>query len=184
MDLDGLVRMLGWNQCGVGDLASFCRPCEVKGATPFHATIHPRMPGQPLSSRAKRPKFGDLPESLVANKLLELVGRGSCSVSTVASLARTCQADGLEKHALSAIASIGTNGAHDNNAERDLLRMAQGLWGFHLEPYEITLELCVPQHPLVLESIHVSLHELNSTASQGRKERRADPSDHKRALTP
>lgn len=85
--------------------------------------------------------MNDLPESLTANKMLELIGRGKAHVSTMASLARIIQADGLNKPALAALTGLGTEGRNESNCERDLLAKTAGLWGFNIEPYEIFLEL-------------------------------------------
>lgn len=49
----------------------------------------------------------------------------------------------LPHEALSAFASLGTNGSHASNQERDLLRWMKGLWGFKLEPYTVMMDLQV-----------------------------------------
>ena len=104
------------------------------------ALIAGELSSQPSS---KRRKLDDLPDSLTANRMIELIGRGKANVATMAALARVIQADGLHKPALAAIAGLGNEGKHESNCERDLLSIAKGLWGFNIEPYEISLCLQV-----------------------------------------
>ena len=94
-----------------------------------------------MASCSKRPRLSSMNDSLVSEKLLNMIGRGTTHISQAVELARVCQADGLQAESLRVLAGLGAGGQHDQNIERDLHRQVCGLWGFQLEPYEIKLRL-------------------------------------------
>ena len=96
------------------------------------------------SSQSKRVKLSEAPVSRTAYKLLNLVGRGSTHIQTAVEIARAATEEGLNAPVLRSLASCGSYGKHDGNCERDLHKwLSPGMFDFHLEPYEITLNLQV-----------------------------------------
>ena len=89
----------------------------------------------------RRQRLEDLPESKTVTKLISLIGTGGSHVNVAHDLVQTVRDDGFDNPALATFASCGAYGRHDANTERDLLRWLRGLWGVHLEPYEIKLQL-------------------------------------------
>lgn len=50
----------------------------------------------------------------------------------------------LPKEAVRAFASLGADGSHMGNEERDMHRWLNALWGFDLQPYQLEVNLQVP----------------------------------------
>ncbi|CAK9069954.1 unnamed protein product [Durusdinium trenchii] len=73
-----------------------------------------------------------------------MIGRGQLSVSAAVEIAQGISEDvDLPDGAIKAFASLGSNGDHPQNCERDLHRWLRNLYGFKLEPYKISVELNV-----------------------------------------
>lgn len=89
--------------------------------------------GQYLTTGRKRQRLEHYDQSTTVNKMTELIGRGKISVEAAASLAQCI--------VIKAFSSLGCEGAHPGNSERDLHRWLNNLWGFRLEPYTIQLML-------------------------------------------
>ena len=70
-----------------------------------------------------------------------MIGSGKAHVAHAQNLAEAMVRDGIPQEAVSAFASLGSFGAHPSNAERDLHRWLQGIYGVSLEPYFIDLML-------------------------------------------
>ena len=99
-------------------------------------------------ANAKRCKKGPVTsgESLILDKLLDLVGRGDAHVQTVAEIARAVRDESLHSvhQKLEQLAACGTHGKCESNTERDFQRLLRGSNGLHLDPYNITLSLQAP----------------------------------------
>lgn len=76
-------------------------------------------------------------------KMITMIGRGKISISGASELARDAGQDGLIHEAVEALGTLGASGSSPSNCERDLARWLKHLFGFDLEPYEITLHLQV-----------------------------------------
>lgn len=72
-----------------------------------------------------------------------MVGCGRSSVAEVCDISRANVADGMQSKAIYGLNSLGGNGVHDQNQERDLHRWVKGLHGMNLEPLEVTMNLNV-----------------------------------------
>lgn len=72
-----------------------------------------------------------------------MIGTGRAHVSEVCELARSNIKDGLPSKVLAAFASLGTGGLHEGNQERDLHRWLHSLFGMHLTPYMVSMNLTV-----------------------------------------
>ena len=78
----------------------------------------------------------------------------------------------LPHEAIRAFASLGANGKHPQNAERDLHRWLRALYGFKLEPYVLKMSLqvdnqketMVPVRVLLLHGILDAVSTMESTA--------------------
>lgn len=75
-----------------------------------------------------------------------MIGSGRANVSEVCELARANIKDGLPSQALEAFSSLGSEGAHCANQERDLHRWLHSLWGVKLTTYKVTMNLNVSCH--------------------------------------
>lgn len=85
-------------------------------------------------------------ESQTFNKLTGLIGSGGLSVSAAVELASSVVADHQLPHqAIKAFSTLGADGAHPQNFERDLFRWLKNCFGMELQPYTIYLDLQVPQ---------------------------------------
>lgn len=92
----------------------------------------------------KRKRFEQYEESATVEKIQELVGKGKTSIASACELAGGVVSDHPLPHAaIKAFASLGTDGKHLNNSERDLHRWMKDLYGLRLQPYLITLPLQV-----------------------------------------
>ena len=92
----------------------------------------------------KRRRLEEYDESQTVNTLTSMIGRGRISISGAAGLARSIVADhDIPHEALKAFSTLGAEGAHDGNCERDLHRWLRNLWNFNLEPYTIRVNLDV-----------------------------------------
>ena len=101
-------------------------------------------------------------ESKTVSKITDLVGRGKMSVSAACELAGEIVSDHQIPHeAIRAFASLGANGKHPQNAERDLHRWLRALYGFKLEPYVIKMSLQVDNQKETMVPVRVLLpHEV------------------------
>ena len=68
-----------------------------------------------------------------------MLGTGRATVAQIADLARALVADGLPHDAIRAFASLGGEGRHASNQERDLRNWLRQLFGFELEPYMVSM---------------------------------------------
>ena len=85
-----------------------------------------------------------LDRSRTVEKLIELVGRGRCSIATAADVSQCVVADGVAHDALQAFSSLGNHGAFPGNYERDMRTWLKKLFNFSLEPYCVRMNLEVP----------------------------------------
>lgn len=69
-----------------------------------------------------------------------MLGSGRAHVAEICDLARSNLQDGLP----SELASLGANGAHSSNQERDLHRWLVGIFGMKLTTYNVPIKLTVP----------------------------------------
>ena len=74
-----------------------------------------------------------------------MIGTGRAHVSEVCELARSNLRDGLSAEALVAIGSLGSEGVHEANQERDLHKWLHSLFGMKLTPYTVKMNLTVSQ---------------------------------------
>ena len=72
-----------------------------------------------------------------------MIGTGRAHVSEVCELARSNLRDGLSAEALVAIGSLGSEGVHEANQERDLHKWLHSLFGMKLTPYTVKMNLTV-----------------------------------------
>lgn len=105
----------------------------------------PGLPGGSANAKRRKQEPVTSGESLVLDKLLELVGRGDSHVQTVAEIARAVRSDYSQSvhPKIQELAACGASGKFDANTERDFQRLLRGSNGFHLEPYTINLTLQV-----------------------------------------
>lgn len=84
-------------------------------------------------------------QSALLDTLLDLVGKGTAHIETVAQIARAVKSDSQQPihEGLQKIAACGTHGKHDANTERDFQRLLRGSNDFFVEPYSIKLTLQV-----------------------------------------
>lgn len=95
----------------------------------------------------KRRRLEDYQESQTVNTMADMIGRGRISVEGAAGLARSiCKDHDIPHEALKAFASLGAEGAHPGNSERDLHRWLNNLWGFKLQTYTVHIDLHVTGH--------------------------------------
>ena len=95
----------------------------------------------------KRRRLEDYQESQTVNTMADMIGRGKISVEGAAGLARSiCKDHDIPHEALTAFASLGAEGAHPGNSERDLHRWLNNLWGFKLQTYTVHIDLHVTGH--------------------------------------
>ena len=64
-------------------------------------------------------------ESSLANRMLDLWGKGKLSAAAMQAMAEAAIKDGLRHKDVAEIASLGSNGVHTSNIHRDLLRLLQ-----------------------------------------------------------
>ena len=84
----------------------------------------------------------DYGESKTVTKLTDMIGRGQVSVSSAVELAQCVTVDQTLPHeAIRAFSTLGSDGKHPQNAERDLHRWLRSLFGFELQSYTIKLHL-------------------------------------------
>lgn len=83
-----------------------------------------------------------LQRSGTTDALLDCIAKGSVSVAEAHRLARTIKKDGLSQSSLDAFCSLGADGLHSNNLERDLHNWMVQPFGLKLETSFITLKLC------------------------------------------
>ena len=67
------------------------------------------------------------------------VGKGTCDVSYASDMARAMVRDGCAPQVVEQLAAIG--GKWDQNRERSLHTWLKGLYGLHIEPYYLKLQL-------------------------------------------
>lgn len=73
-----------------------------------------------------------------------MVGSGRASVAEVCEISRANIADGSTSQTLLGLKSLGGDGKHESNQERDLHRWVKGLHSMRLEPFFIDLVLNDP----------------------------------------
>lgn len=72
-----------------------------------------------------------------------MIGSGRSSVAEVCDLARASVRDGLPQEAIAAFASLGSEGRHDANQERDLHRWLHSLFGMSLTTFKVKMSVNV-----------------------------------------
>ena len=73
-----------------------------------------------------------------------MVGRGRVSAAGAVDIAIAIEEDdknGDIPPAVAALASLGAHGAYPGNAERDMLKWLDSQFGFHVQPYKISLKV-------------------------------------------
>ena len=70
-----------------------------------------------------------------------MLGTGRATVAQIADLARAAVSDGLPLEAVKAFASLGGEGKHPSNQERDLHNWLKRLFGFELETYNVLMDV-------------------------------------------
>ena len=111
----------------------------------------------------KRQRLEELGDSKTVQKLAELVGRGKCSVAAACEIAQGVVEDHhqLPNGAVRAFASLGANGNHPQNAERDLHRWLRCLYGFQLQTYVLKVDLQIDSSKVQSVAIRVlAPHEI------------------------
>lgn len=100
--------------------------------------------------------------SQTVDKITDLIGRGKMSVAAACELAVGIVLDHKVPHgAVKAFSTLGGNGLHPQNSERDLHRWLKALYGFKLEPYVIELNLQVDNQKVQKVPVRVLLpHEI------------------------
>lgn len=73
-----------------------------------------------------------------------MLGSGRTNVAEICDLARANVQDGLPSGALRAFSSLGAEGRHESNQERDLHKWLYNLYGVDLTTYKVTMKLDVP----------------------------------------
>lgn len=72
-----------------------------------------------------------------------MLGTGRVHISEICDLARANVKDGIPSEALRSFSSLGSNGAHTANQERDLHRWLHSIFGVMLTPYKVNMQLTV-----------------------------------------
>lgn len=85
-------------------------------------------------------------ESSLANRMLDLWGKGKLSAAAMQAMAEAAVKDGLRHQAVQEIASLGSSGVHTSNIHRDLLKLlhrkiTQGALGGLKQSPTITLRV-------------------------------------------
>lgn len=79
--------------------------------------------------------------SHVVDSLLQLVGRGRIDITCATDVARAILKDGVENESVEKMASLGAFGRAQSNCERDLHRWLSSVFGLHLQPYTVYVDL-------------------------------------------
>lgn len=110
----------------------------------------------------KRQRLETYDQSKTVDTLLELVGRGRVSITAACEIADGVRCDHQMPHrAIQAFASLGAEGKHPQNFERDLHRWLRNVFGLQLEVYSIELDLQVDSLTARAQSVAVLLpHEV------------------------
>ena len=116
----------------------------------------------PFAFDRKCQRLEDLPNSKTVSKLTELVGRGKVSVASACEIAQGIVHDHKIPHgAIKAFGSLGCDGKHPQNCERDLHRWLRSLYGFQLQPYVLHLGLQIDSTRVRDVAVHVlAPHEI------------------------
>lgn len=102
----------------------------------------------------------DFDRSSTAARLTDLIGRGQVSVAAAAEIAGCVVRDhDVPNAALQAFASLGTDGKHPSNAERDLHRWLKNLYGLKIQSYTIHVPLQAPQTNVATSCFTLRLEE-------------------------
>lgn len=114
----------------------------------FHlgaSTFLTAQPGDGSTAKRCKQQAVAAGQSAVLDTLLDLVGKGSAHIETVAQIARAVKSDSQQPvhEGLQRIAACGAHGKHDANTERDFQRLLRGSNDFFVEPYSIRLTLQV-----------------------------------------
>ena len=70
-----------------------------------------------------------------------MLGSGRAHVAEICDLARANVADGLPSAAIRAFSSLGTEGRHSANQERDLHRWLHNIYDVNLSTYKVPMKL-------------------------------------------
>ena len=70
-----------------------------------------------------------------------MLGSGRAHVAEICDLARANVADGLPSAAIKAFSSLGTEGRHNANQERDLHRWLHNIYNVNLTTYKVPMKL-------------------------------------------
>lgn len=79
--------------------------------------------------------------SATVEKLIDLIGRGRCSIATAAGVSHSLVEDGVCHEAIQTFSSLGASGAFPGNYERDLRTWLKNLFNFSLETYSVPMRL-------------------------------------------
>lgn len=94
--------------------------------------------------RSRSTRYEAMPRCESADVYLRMVGCGRASVAEVCEISRANVADGASSAALHGLKSLGGEGRHESNQERDLHRWVKGLHSMQLEPFHVEMLLNVP----------------------------------------
>lgn len=89
----------------------------------------------------KRQRLEGYQRSATVEKMIEMVGRGSLTISAAAEISQCNVKDGMVHDAIRAFASLGTSGKNPSNYERDMHRWLKSLFGFELQTYTVKMNL-------------------------------------------
>lgn len=119
--------------------------------------------------RSRSTRYEAMPRCESADVYLRMVGCGRASVAEVCEISRANVADGASSAALHGLKSLGGEGRHESNQERDLHRWVKGLHSMQLEPFHVEMLLNVPgKVDPVRQQVPVLLpHEILDAASKG-----------------
>ena len=89
----------------------------------------------------RRKRLEIMERSATVEKLIDLIGRGRCSIATAAGVSHSMVEDGVCHEAIQTFSSLGASGAFPGNYERDLRTWLKNLFNFSLETYSIPMRL-------------------------------------------
>ena len=89
----------------------------------------------------RRKRLETMERSATVEKLIDLIGRGRCSIATAAGVSHSMVEDGVCHQAIQTFSSLGASGAFPGNYERDLRTWLKNLFNFSLETYSIPMRL-------------------------------------------
>lgn len=89
----------------------------------------------------RRKRLETMERSATVEKLIDLIGRGRCSIATAAGVSHSLVEDGVCHEAIQTFSSLGASGAFPGNYERDLRTWLKNLFNFSLETYSVPMRL-------------------------------------------